>query len=466
MCNLLLFFFIPFFAALFIFAIPFKHPKRVAVLLSLLPLLMLPCLFGQEIDFIWMKSLSIHFHLKVDTLSMVFLLLTNVIVPIALLSDRGSALFCGLVLLLQGLLNGFFTAQDLAFFTFFWEAMLLPLYFIISRWGSGERQRAAYTFIIYMIVGSVFMVAAVLGLYFAASTFDIEALTKVAELAPYAGLIAFIFLLAFAVKTPLFPFHGWLPLAYSEAPLSGTILLSAILSKAGIYGLLRISIPFFPTLMQAWMPYLLTLAIIGVIYGAMAAWAQTDYKKLLAYSSFSHVNFVLAGLFVWDSTAQAGAIFQAVNHAITISGLFLLAGWLEARIGTRNMGMAGGLAVYMPRLAWLTLFFILSSVALPGLNSFVGEVLILYGVFGYSATLAAILGLTVILSVVYMLRWMHSVYFEVASPFQAAWVDLNRKEAWLLVPLVLLVLWLGIYPMPALSHIEAVAASIIKIGKI
>ncbi|HXF28242.1 MAG TPA: NADH-quinone oxidoreductase subunit M, partial [Chlamydiales bacterium] len=319
--------------------------------------------------------------------------------------------------------------------------------------------------------GSVLMVGAVLSLYFSGATlhlpntFDIPTLAKFSESVPFAALISAIFLLAFCVKTPLFPFHGWLPVAYYEASTTGTILLSAILSKAGVYGILRISLGLFPNIMQEWNPWLLDLAIIGVLYGAIAAWAQTDFKRLIAYSSFSHINFVLAGLFVWDITAQSGAIIQALNHAITITGLFLLAGWLAERLGSTSMEAAGGLAKYMPRLTWLTLFFVLSAVALPGLNNFVGEVLILYGVVGQNVWLAAILGLTVILSVVYMLRWMHSIYFEIPSPFQKNWVDIQPKETWLLVPLMVLIVWLGMYPMPALRQIEPAAEKIVSLAK-
>lgn len=467
MYNLFWFIAIPFIASLMTFVLPIsgtKSVKRFAFLCSLLPLFLLigenTKLLGEDVSVPWLSALSIHFHLHIDSLSYVFLFLTNVIIPISILAEGivvlSPSLFYGLILLLQAFLNGFFTIQDLALFTFFWEAMLVPLYFIIAMWGGKEKQKASYTFILYMIAGSVLMVIGVLALYFstAAHTFDIPSLAAVSETMPYATAIAAIFLLAFAVKTPLFPFHGWLPISYYEASTTGTILLSAILSKAGVYGILRISLGLFPGIMREWNPWLLDLAIIGVLYGAIAAWAQTDFKKLIAYSSFSHINFVLAGLFVWDSTSQSGAIIQAVNHAVTITGLFLLTGWLETRLSSTRLDAAKGLAKYMPSLCWITLFFVLSSVALPGLNSFVGEVLILYGVFGVSAWLAAILGLTVILSVVYMLRFMHSIYFEVASPFQKSFVDIKPKEIMLLIPLMGLILWLGIYPMPALKQIE------------
>jgi len=480
MPNLMMLFLIPFIASAVTFALAAvsgKNLKRFAVLLSLLPLAVLIVghtqWMGSKVEYSWFPAASIEFYLSVDSLSLLFLYLTAVIVPVSLLAVRSSTLthpntFFGLVLLLQGLLIGFFTARDLAVFTFFWEAMLLPLYFIISLWGGPQRQSAAIKFLIYMITGSVLMVAAVLALYFASAsvngtgTFNLDALAKISASAPYAPWLCAIFLLAFAVKTPLFPFHAWLPDAYCQAPTAGTILLAGLLSKAGVYGILRIGMEFFPTFLMAWSPLLLGLAIAGVFYGGLAAWMQNDYKRLIAYSSFSHVNFILAGLFIWNQPAQEGAILQALNHGVTITALFLVAGWLEERIGTTTMGPLSGLAQFLPQLCWFTLFFILSSVALPGTNNFIGELLILFGLFGQNPWLAAFLALTIILSVIYMLRWMQIVYFEEPSFFQDRWIDIKGKEILIALPLVALILWVGIYPAPVLKQIEDV--KILKAG--
>ena len=351
-------FIVPFIASAVAFSLPClpkKTFKALALVLSLLPLLILlggqPAWEGAQVTYAWLPAISINFHLGIDALSLVFLYLVALVIPVSILAVRSDTLshphtFYGLVLLLQGLLVGFFTARDLALFTIFWEAMLLPLYFIINLWGAPQRQNASLKFLIYMIAGSAMMVVAVLALYFAASTgdisnaaasasggtFDLDALALIAEKVPYAPWLCAIFVLAFAVKTPLFPFHAWLPDAYCQAPASGTILLSAILSKAGIYGFFRIAWGLFPALMQVWSPYLLGLAMAGVFYGGLAAWRQNDYKRLIAYSSFSHVNFILVGIFVWDETAHTGAILQALNHGITIAALFLVASWLEERV--------------------------------------------------------------------------------------------------------------------------------------
>lgn len=457
--------------------------KAVAIILSLFPLVFLLYgtathgWIGSQVKYAWLPTLSIEFYLRVDSLSLIFLYLTALIVPVSLLSEQSrnltnSNLFYSLVLLLEALLIGFFTARDLALFVIFWEAMLIPLYFIIALWGGLQRQAAALKFLIYMIAGSALMIAAVLALYFASastsegSTFNLDSLAAVSGGAPYAAWLCGIFFLAFAVKTPMFPFHAWLPDAYCQAPTAGTLLLSAILSKAGIYGFLRIGLELFPTFLKEWSPLLLGLAIIGVFYGGLAAWKQHDFKRLIAYSSYSHVNFVLVGIFIWDATAHTGAILQAFNHGITIAALFLVASWLEIRLGTTSMVQASGLTKYFPQLSWLTLFFVVASVALPGTNNFIGELLILFGLFGQNPYLAGILGLTIILSVMYMLRWMQTVYFGEPIPSHTSWSDIKANELIIALPLAAIILWIGIYPKPVITYIEPAAEKTIAIAKL
>ncbi len=440
--------------------------------MALIPLFLLLFLpggwIGSEFSFPWFPKIGIDFHLKIDELALIFLYLTAIVIPLSMLAIASQGLkhphtYFGLILVLQGLLIGFFTARDLALFTVFWEAMLLPLYFIINIWGGEKRQSASLKFLVYMVAGSSMMVAAVLALYFSAGSFDMDKLRKTAEYSPHATLIFSAFLLAFAVKTPLFPFHAWLPDTYTQAPTAGTILLSAILSKAGIYGIARIGMEQFPQHIQAWGPWLIFFAIAGVIYGALAAWGQRDYKKLIAFSSFSHVNFILAGLFVWSDIAHSGAILQAFNHGITITALFLAAGWLERRMGTTSMHHLGGLAKFFPTLCWLTLFFVLSNVALPGTNNFIGELLILFGVFTDNPWWAALLGTSVILSVVYMLSWMQHTYFGEMQSVPETKNDLGLKELLAAAPLVFIILWIGIYPAPFLRNTDAAAYQISSI---
>lgn len=479
MSKVLWLFLTPYLAAVIMFIFPrFSSAilKRVAAIFSLIPLVLLATInllkgaHGWEregIDYAWIPALNIHFNLQVDALSLIFLYLAAIIIPISILAAPNYQLssprtFYGLILLLQGLLIGFFSAQDLALFTVFWEGMLLPLYFIISLWGGVHRQSAALKFLIYMIAGSALLVAAVLALYLASATlnngtFNIAELAGVVHSMPYAGIAAAIFLLAFAVKTPLFPFHAWLPDTYYEASTSGTILLAGILSKAGIYGILRVGSELFSDYIKVWSPWLLGLAVAGVFYGGLAAWRQRDFKRLIAYSSLSHVNFILVGLFAWNQIAYDGAILQAVNHSLTITALFLVAGWLEERLGSTQMDQASGLAKFFPYLCWLTVFFTMASVALPGTNNFVGELLIFLGVFNYNHWIASLLVLTVILSVLYMLRWLQKMYFGPSMLLERGWNDIRWQDKSLAIPLIVLILWIGIYPAPVLKQIESVA---------
>jgi NADH-quinone oxidoreductase subunit M len=473
MQTLLWLFLIPFLAAILMIIMPRgsgKFLKGIAFLFSLLPLGILldhhANLNGSSVQLPWLHPLSIEFYLHVDSLSLLFLYLTAIIIPIAILSAWDALsfprTFYALVLILQGLLIGFFTARDLALFTIFWEGMLIPLYFIINLWGGAQRQSAALKFLIYMIAGSVLMVLAVLALYFSSATsgmgtFNLDALAKITSHISYTPWLCAVFLLAFSVKTPLFPFHAWLPDAYCQASTPGTILLSSLLSKAGIYGILRISYGLFPLIMQKWNPWLLGFAIAGVFYGGLAAWRQKDFKRLIAYSSLSHVNFILAGLFIWNQASQSGAILQALNHGLTIAGLFLVIGWLEERLGTTSMLETSGLAKYFPHLCWITMIFVLSSVALPGTNNFIGELLILFGLFSKNPWLAGFLGLTVILSVIYMLRFMQKVYFENPTQLKQIWSDVRGKEFMIVFPLIALILWIGLYPEPVLKQIESIS---------
>ena len=467
---LLSLFLIPLIASLglfFLSGLAAKRLKGLAFFLSLIPLVLLVLgtsnWIGKQVDFIWFDALSIHFHLYVDHLTLVFLYLVSIIVPLSILAETRSDLerphfFYGLILLVQALLIGFFASKDLLFFIFFFEAILVPLYFLLTIWGGKGRKRAAFTFIVYMIAGSSLMLVSVLALYLGAEnpTFNMGLLAKTAQGHSMAPLLCALFLLAFFVKTPLFPFHAWLADTYCQASTTATILLAALLSKAGIYGILRIGIGLFPNIIASWSTPLVIVAIVGMLYGAFAAWAQTDFKRLIAYSSFSHVNFILAGIFAASQIAVGGAILQAVNHAVTITGLFLVVGWLEARIQTTTYLGVSGLAAIMPRLCWLTLFFVLSAVAIPGLNNFVSEIMVLYGLFVRSWWLSALLALTMIFSILYMLRWMQSIYFAKCSVVTAI-TDIRAKEMLYSLPLVALIFWLGMYPGPVLKQIEPAA---------
>ncbi|MBA3237748.1 MAG: NADH-quinone oxidoreductase subunit M [Parachlamydiaceae bacterium] len=460
---------IPFFSATFIALISqFNQSefsrKSLAFLLSLLPICILLFGYGNwngtSIDYPWISALDINFHLSVDTLSIIFIALTVLITPVAISAvetNSSPMLFYALIFLLQGALLILFTARDLALFAIAWEAILLPIYFILLIWGGTKRQAAALQFFIYMIAGSALFVAAVLGLYFSTPipTFNLDLLAEIASSTPYATLFFAIFLLAFGVKTPLFPFHAWLPETYFQAPFAGSILLAALLSKAGIYGIARIGYGLFPDLMALYSPLLVGFAIVGALYGALAAWTQTDYKRLIAYSSLSHVNFILVGLFLASQVAIQGALLQAFNHGITIASLFLVAAWLERRTQSTAFKAASGITQIFPRLSWLTLVFVLSSIAIPGTNNFVGEFLILYGLLANNAWLTVLLGLTIIFSAMYMLRWMEKVYYgELKETTIVEIPDIGTKEFIVAIPLIALILATGIYPAPILQQLE------------
>lgn len=456
MPELLSLFFTPFITALFSFGQPGMQRRQALILSMIMPILLLwknGAWIGEKATYAWIPSLSIHFYLSIDGVSLLFLLLTAIVIPLLVLTSpegnqKLSGYFFGTLFFVQGLLGGFFMASDLVLFTLFWEGMLLPAYFLMLLYGGEGSREAALRFLVYMIAGSCLLIAAVLALYFAVPehTFAIE------ELHSTSRWVFAVFMLAFAVKTPLFPFHAWLPDAYTRSSASVTILLSALLSKAGIYGIYRIGIKVFPELMQEFSFLLLLLAVAGTLYGAFAAFGQTDFKRVIAYSSLSHVNFILAGLFAYNSTASGGALLQAFNHGITITALFLTVSFLAERLHSTEFSAAGGLSKSARQLCWFTMLFVLASIAVPGTNNFIGELLILFGVFSLNIWWAVLLGLSLIFSCAYMLRFMHKLFF---GPERIKIEDLTGRERTAFIVLSFFILWLGVYPSAALNLIQA-----------
>lgn len=415
---------------------------------------------GSEFQSDWIPQLNIRFHLRLDPLSFVFVLLTLIVIPYALFTvknERGTVRhFYALLLILESLAIGFFTAQDLFLFTLFWEGMLIPLYLLMLINADEDRQNISQTFILFMISGSVLMLMSLFALYTSIdeSTFAIDQLAKAAKNLPHSSLYFGLFALAFAVKTPLFPFHGWLPSTYVNASMPVTLVLAAILSKAGIYGFLRIGRELFPDEMLSWSPLLITLAAIGVVYSGLAAYRQTNLKKMISYSSLSHVNLILAGLFAVNPTGDLGAIFQVFSHAVIITALFLLAYWISQRTGSWEINQERGLAKQIPWLCWMTFLVILASIALPGTSGFVGELLVLYGVFQSYPVITAILALSIILSAIYFLSAMRKLFFGPLPEKTERLSDLTSTEIWIVLPLVFLILGLGISPSPLLEMIQ------------
>src|SRR2546427_3509742 len=366
----------------------------------------------------WIPAFGISYFVGVDGISLWLLVLTGFLTPLALLSSwesvqKKTKAFCIFVLLLESAMLGVFVSLDLFLFYVFWDAMLIPMYFLIGIWGYERRIYAAVKFILYTMGGSVLMLLAILGLAYLHSTvpgaggysFD---LTRMYQLnIPYNLQVWFFlaFALSFAIKVPLFPFHTWLPDAHVEAPTAGSVILAGVMLKMGTYGLVRFAFPLFPLAASYFAPALATLAIIGIIYGALVAMVQPDLKKLVAYSSVSHLGFVVLGIAAMNVQGVQGAVYQMLNHGVSTGGLFLIVGMLSDRRHTRLIAEFGGLKAVTPRLVAVFLIVTLSSIGLPGLNGFVGEFLILMGAFLWKPAAAAFAASGMILSAVYML-WM------------------------------------------------------------
>jgi NADH-quinone oxidoreductase subunit M len=400
----------------------------------------------------WLPAYGIAYHLGVDGLSLWLVLLTTLLTPLSLLASWNSIEhrvreFNIFILLLEAAMIGVFVALDLFLFYVFWEAMLIPMYFLIGIFGHERRIYAAVKFFLYTMGGSVLMLVAFLVLYRAAGlqSFDLTALMH-ASLSPGLQMWLFAaFALAFAIKVPMFPFHTWLPDAHVEAPTAGSVILAGVLLKMGGYGFLRLAIPLFPVAAERFAPWIGVLAVVGIVYGALVSLVQPDLKKLVAYSSVSHLGFVMLGIASFSTTAVVGAVYQMLNHGVSTGALFLLVGMLYDRRHTREIEEFGGLKSVMPWFSALFLLIGLSSIAVPGFNGFVGEFLILMGSWGFNRGLVVLASLGVILAAAYILWMIQRVFYgEVTNPKNAALPDLSRREQVVLVPLVALALLMGV----------------------
>jgi NADH-quinone oxidoreductase subunit M len=404
----------------------------------------------------WIPSPPIFYHLGVDGISLFLVLLTTFLMPIAILASwksvesRVQGFFSTLLALEAGLV-GVFVSLDLFLFFLFWEAILLPMYFLIGVWGHERRVYAALKFVLYTMIGSILMLVGIVWLYELTGTYElpqIEALLVSGQLvlSPLTELLLFgAFFLAFAIKVPLFPLHTWLPDAHTEAPTAGSIILAGVLLKMGTYGLLRFCLPLFPDASRHAAPYVAALAIIGIIYGGLVAMVQTDLKRLVAYSSVSHLGFVVLGTFALDPTAMQGALYQMLSHGVSTGALFVLVGMLYDRRHSHEIREYGGLATPMPILAGFFLLASLASAGLPMLNGFVGEFLILAGTFQRHSAWAACAAAGVIISAVYLLWAYQRVFFGgVTVERNRALSDTDRREKLILVALAVMMLWMGI----------------------
>ena len=422
----------------------------------------------------WMPSLGISYHVGVDGLSVLLVLLTTFLTPLTLLSawhaiESRWKEFAITMLLLETGMVGVFVALDLFLFYVFWEAMLVPMYLIIGIWGGTNRVYAAIKFVLYTLSGSLLMLVAILALYFrhgAATgnyTFDLPVLAQFILPAGGAQNLLFLaFALAFAIKVPMFPFHTWLPDAHVEAPTAGSVILAGVLLKMGTYGFLRFCLPLFPHASLTFTPWIFALAIIGIIYGAWVSTVQPDIKKLVAYSSVSHLGFVMLGLFTLTPQGLVGGIVQMINHGLSTGALFLVVGMLYERRHTRLIAEFGGLWKVMPQLSALFLIVCLSSVGLPGLNGFVGEFLILLGAFQVDR-LAAVLATTGIIFAAVYLLWMYQrvIFGVITKEANRRLPDLSAREWAILLPILALIVWIGVYPASFTGMTEASVQALI-----
>jgi NADH-quinone oxidoreductase subunit M len=423
---------------------------------------------GSELE--WVPEWGVGYTTGIDGISLWLVLLTTFLMPLGVLASwtietRVKPYFLFLLALETGLL-GVFSSLDLFLFYLFWEASLIPMYFLIGIWGYGRRIYAAMKFVLFTLVGSLLMLVAILFLYFAVSgspTFDYRELLGLSLDLETQRWLFLAFFASFAVKVPLVPLHTWLPDAHTEAPTAGSVILAGIFLKMGAYGLIRFGIPLFPDAARELVPVVIALAVIGIIYGALVAMMQKDLKRLIAYSSVAHLGFVVLGLFVGSIQGMSGGILQMVNHGLSTGALFMLVGALYDRRHTRLIADFGGLAKSVPILAGVFLFVALSSLGLPGLNGFVGEFLILLGTFFTYRWWVVPAAFGVVLAAIYLL-WAYQRVFhgEPVAEENRLLPDLNLREVAMLAPVVALIALIGVYPKPFLDRIEPSAERVVQ----
>jgi NADH-quinone oxidoreductase subunit M len=414
----------------------------------------------------WLPAFGIQYFVGVDGISLLLVVLTGFLTPLALLSSWESVhknvkLFSCFLLALESAMLGVFVSIDLFLFYMFWDFVLIPMYFLIGIWGYERRVYAAVKFILYTMAGSVLMLVAIIGLAWAHAaatgtpSFNLQDLYGVNLSWTLEKWFFLAFAVAFLIKVPLFPFHTWLPDAHVEAPTAGSIILAGVMLKMGTYGLLRFAFPLFPSAAMYFAPWIAGLAIVGIIYGALVAMVQPDLKKLVAYSSVSHLGFVVLGICAINVQGVHGAVYQMLNHGVSTGGLFMIVGMLSDRRHTRLIAEFGGLKAVMPRLVAAFFLITLSSIALPGMNGFVGEFLILVGAFLWSPRFAAFAAAGVVLSAVYMLWMFQRVNFgEITHEKNRALPDLTPREWALMVPTVAMAIVMGVFPGIFLRPIE------------
>ncbi|MGE5360716.1 MAG: complex I subunit 4 family protein [Bacteroidales bacterium] len=432
---------------------------------------------GPQFQFVektpWIPAVGAQYHLGVDGFASLMVLLTTLMGVVAILSSWNAIKervkeYYVFLLILQGGMIGAFVSLDFLLFFLFWEVMLVPMYFLIGIWGSDRRLYSAIKFFLYTLFGSVLMLLGILALYFynysltGVYTFDITEYYKFALPYNMQWWIFLAFFLGFAIKVPMFPFHTWLPDAHTDAPTAGSVILAAVLLKMGTYGFIRFSLPILPDASRAFVPMMIGLSLLGIVYGALVAMAQKDWKRLVAYSSVSHMAMVMLGMFALSPVGLKGSILQQINHGISTGMLFLIVGIVYERRHTRLISEYGGLSKVMPLYAGIFAVAMFSSIGLPALNGFVGELLILQAAFVANKTWAIVAGSGIVLGAAYML-WLfqRTMLGKIENPKNEGLKDLSFREVVVFAPLLVLAVWIGIYPTPFLNRLDTTVNAVV-----
>ncbi len=422
----------------------------------------------------WLPSYGISYHVGIDGISLLLIVLSALLGLIAVISSFSAIEtryreYIITLLLLQTGMNGVFAAMDMFLFFIFWEVILIPMYILIALWGGKERVYASVKFFLYTLSGSTLMLISIICMAYLCKaqtghiSYDFSDIFRM-NIDPGVQVILFLaFALSFAIKVPLFPFHTWLPDAHTEAPTAGSVILAGVLLKMGSYGFIRFNLPLFPHATEVLAPYMIALSLVGIVYGALMAMIQPDVKKLVAYSSVSHMGFVMLGIFSLTEEGMSGAVLQMLNHGISTGMLFLLVGMIYERRHTRLIADYGGIAAVIPRFAVFFMIASLSSIGLPGMNGFVGEIMIMIGGFSVRPLYGIIAATGVILAAVYML-WMYQrvMFGPVTHMENRSMKDIGLRETAILIPLTVLIFWIGIYPSPVISKYRDSVRNIIQ----
>lgn len=474
--------FFPLLASLVIFALKPANAKVWALAASMIELVASLVVVTQfvrsdavqfDIDVPWVASLGLHFAVGIDGISLLLVLLTTALVPPIILSSfkhdyNKPSTFYGLILMMQMALVGVFTALDGLLFYLFWEVALIPIYFICLIWGGEDRGKITLKFFIYTLAGSLFMLIGLVYLYYqtpGAHSFGIQALYEAGRALPASqqSLIFWAMFIAFAIKMPVFPFHTWQPDTYTVAPVQGTMLLSGIMLKMGIYGVIRWLIPVVPLGVQEWGLTAVVISVVGIVYASCIAIIQKDFKRLIAYSSIAHVGLISAGALTLNPLGVQGAMIQMLSHGVIVFALFYIIEIIYDRTQTRRLSDLGGIRNVAPLLATVFVIVMLGSVALPLTSGFVGEFLLINSLFQYQAMLGAIAGLTIILGAVYMLKTFQKSMSGEVNSTTSGFVDLTDHEQLVLYPAVILIILIGVYPAPLLEISESAVANLLEI---